>query len=56
MSEALDKAGVNVLKKVVTAVRKKRKKQVEDGTFVDMVAFAALMTILLASLLCCPLT
>ena len=48
MSEALDKAGVNALKKVVTAVRKKRKKPVEDGTFVDMVAFAALMTILLA--------
>ncbi len=29
-------------------VRKKRKKPVEEGSFVDMVAFAALMTILLA--------
>ncbi len=48
MSETLDKAGVNALEKVVTAIRKKRKKPVEDGTFVDMVAFAALMTILLA--------
>ncbi len=32
----------------VKTVRKKRKKPVEDGAFVDMVAFAALMTILLA--------
>lgn len=31
-----------------TVVRKKKKKPVEDGAFVDMVAFAALMTILLA--------
>jgi len=29
-------------------IRKKKKKPVEDGAFVDMVAFAALMTILLA--------
>ncbi len=40
MSEALDTDKV--------AVRKKKKKPVEDGAFVDMVAFAALMTILLA--------
>lgn len=33
---------------VVKVVRKKRKKPVEDATFVDMVAFASLMTILLA--------
>ncbi len=32
----------------IVVVRKKKKKPVEDGTFVDMVAFAALMTILLA--------
>lgn len=32
----------------ITVVRKKKKKPVEDGQFVDMVAFAALMTILLA--------
>ena len=32
----------------ITVVRKKKKQPVEDGAFVDMVAFAALMTILLA--------
>ena len=32
----------------ITVVRKKKKKPVEEGAFVDMVAFAALMTILLA--------
>jgi flagellar motor protein MotB len=32
----------------IQVVRKKKKKPVEDGAFVDMVAFAALMTILLA--------
>jgi len=32
----------------MSAVRKKRKKPVEDEAFVDMVAFASLMTILLA--------
>ena len=32
----------------IAAARKKRKKPVEDGAFVDMVAFASLMTILLA--------
>ncbi len=32
----------------IILVRKKKKKPVDDGTFVDMVAFAALMTILLA--------
>ena len=31
-----------------TVVRKKKKRPVEDGAFVDMVAFASLMTILLA--------
>ena len=39
---------INLQRKAVTAVRKKRKKPVEEGSFVDMVAFAALMTILLA--------
>lgn len=48
MSNALGTAKNDVLEKAVTAVRKKRKKPVEDGAFVDMVAFAALMTILLA--------
>ena len=48
MPDAIDTATNNVQKKAVTAIRKKRKKPVEDGTFVDMVAFAALMTILLA--------
>ncbi len=42
MSEALDTAKIKI------SVRKKKKKPVEDGAFVDMVAFAALMTILLA--------
>jgi chemotaxis protein MotB len=46
MSNGLDMATTNVQKKAVA--RKKRKKTVEDGAFVDMVAFAALMTILLA--------
>ncbi|MGR3292806.1 MAG: flagellar motor protein MotB [Candidatus Scalindua sp.] len=36
-------AGTNVQQ-----IRKKKKKPVEEGSFVDMVAFAALMTILLA--------
>jgi chemotaxis protein MotB len=40
MSEALDTAN--------TVVRKKKKRPVDEGSFVDMVAFAALMTILLA--------
>lgn len=40
MSDALGTATIKV--------RKKRKKPVEEGAFVDMVAFAALMTILLA--------
>ncbi len=44
MSDASDTATINVQEKV----RKKRKKPVEKGSFVDMVAFAALMTILLA--------
>ena len=39
-------ADINV--KQIMVVRKKKKKPVEDGAFVDMVAFAALMTILLA--------
>ncbi|KHE94209.1 MAG: OmpA family protein [Candidatus Scalindua rubra] len=39
-------AEINIQK--ILAVRKKKKKPVEDGAFVDMVAFAALMTILLA--------
>ncbi len=39
-------AQINVEK--ATVVRRKKKKPVEDGAFVDMVAFAALMTILLA--------
>lgn len=39
-------AGTNVQQ--ITVVRKKKKKPVEEGSFVDMVAFAALMTILLA--------
>ena len=48
MSKALDTDTTNVRKDTVTAARKKRKKPVEDGAFVDMVAFASLMTILLA--------
>jgi len=43
MSDATNSHG-----EAVKTVRKKRKKPVEDGAFVDMVAFAALMTILLA--------
>ncbi len=43
MSNSSDTATVNV-----QVARKKKKKPVEDGAFVDMVAFAALMTILLA--------
>ena len=39
-------AEINLEKAAV--VRKKKKKPVEEGAFVDMVAFAALMTILLA--------
>ena len=39
-------AEINIQK--ILAVRKKKKKPVEEGAFVDMVAFAALMTILLA--------
>ncbi|MCP4268143.1 MAG: OmpA family protein [Candidatus Brocadiaceae bacterium] len=46
MSNAPDSATTDVQEKPV--VRKKRKKPVEEGSFVDMVAFAALMTILLA--------
>ncbi len=38
----------NTQEEEVKTVRKKRKKPVEEGSFVDMVAIAALMTILLA--------
>ena len=48
MSEGLGTAKINVQGKAGTAIRKKKKKPVEEGAFVDMVAFAALMTILLA--------
>ena len=48
MSEESGAAKNNVQAKAVTVIRKKKKKPVEDGAFVDMVAFAALMTILLA--------
>ena len=39
-------ANIDILNTMI--VRKKKKKPVEEGAFVDMVAFAALMTILLA--------
>ena len=48
MSEGLGTAKINVQGKAGIAIRKKKKKPVEEGAFVDMVAFAALMTILLA--------
>ncbi len=48
MSDASVKDTNSEQGKAVSVIRKKRKKPVEDGTFVDMVAFAALMTILLA--------
>ena len=47
MSEAVDTVKIKEHGKAVAA-RKKKKKPVEDGAFVDMVAFASLMTILLA--------
>ncbi len=48
MLDASDTATTDVREKAVKTVRKKRKKPAEGRAFVDMVAFAALMTILLA--------
>ncbi|GAX60040.1 Flagellar motor protein [Candidatus Scalindua japonica] len=48
MSNAADAAKVNEQENGFAVVRRKKKKPPEDASFVDMVAFAALMTILLA--------
>lgn len=41
-------AKIDILKTEIVRKKKKKKKPLEEGAFVDMVAFAALMTILLA--------
>lgn len=47
-TDIINTPGKTVMQVSVATRRKKRKKPVEDGAFVDMVAFASLMTILLA--------
>ena len=47
-TNTINTPGMTVIQLPFTAPRKKRKKPVEDKAFVDMVAFASLMTILLA--------
>ena len=47
-TDTINTPGMTVIQLPFTTPRKKRKKPVEDKAFVDMVAFASLMTILLA--------